>query len=83
MEEGWVEQELAECPKPYCWLSAELCCALQVFFIESVCNDPNVVATNVMVRVKATCFCFLLGRIFHLCPIGFFSKDILPDSAKG
>lgn len=45
-------KELVESYKPCWWLPAELCFASQVFFIESVCNDPNVVATNVMVSVE-------------------------------
>lgn len=59
-EEVGLSKELVECYKPYCWSSGELCLALQVFFIESVCNDPTVVASNVMVSMETFCFCFLL-----------------------
>lgn len=51
-KEVGLSKELPECYKPPWWLSAELSFASQVFFIESVCNDPNVVATNVMVSVE-------------------------------
>lgn len=59
---GWVEQGAGSVLQTlFWWLSAELCFASQVFFIESVCNDPNVVATNVMVSVElvgVSFFCF-------------------------
>lgn len=54
--------------------SGELCFASQVFFIESVCNDPTVVATNVMVSMEMSCFYFLLRRVLHLCSAGFLSE---------
>lgn len=53
-----LSKELVVCYKCYCWLSVELRFASQVFFIESVCNDPTVVASNVRVSVEVSSFCF-------------------------
>lgn len=82
---GWVEQELVGCPKLYCWSSAELCFVLQVFFIESVCNDPTVVATNVMVSMEAACFVFPRVGFSTCAQLVSYQKttDILPDSVEG
>lgn len=71
-----MSKELVECYKPYCWPSGELCFASQVFFIESVCDDPTVVATNVRVSVEVSCSCFPSCRIFHLCSAGFLSEHL-------
>lgn len=71
-----MSKELVGCYKPFWWLSVELCFASQVFFIESVCNDPTVVASNVMVSMEVSCFCFPLCRISHLHLAGFLSEHL-------